>query len=223
MLFNYLKIALRNIQRDFGYSLINIFGLALGIACSLLITLGVWDELTYDRQLPQGDRLSQVWVHATIDGQINSFQAVPYPVYRSLREEDSRIKNTAIAAWPGESLLTAGNQRINKRSMYASEEFLEMFRFPLLHGLPDQVLDLPESIVLDESTAKVLFGDADPIGQTVRVDNAHDLRVTGILRDLPRNSSFDFQCLLPHKILERQDWVKRSINTWGNYSFQVFA
>ncbi|MCZ8023478.1 MAG: ABC transporter permease [Cyclobacteriaceae bacterium] len=223
MIRNYLLIALRNIQRNSVYSFINIFGLAVGIASSILILFWVADETSYDAFHENADRLSQVWINATYDGKVNTFNSVPYPTYGALKTTDSRIKNTAIANWGGESLLAVGETRANKFSFYASEEFLTMFKFELLKGDPAQVLKDPNSIVISESTAKTFFGDKDPINQLIKVDNSSELKVTGVMKDFPKNSSFDFEVLIPIKQLESQDWMRNSINNWGNYSFQVYV
>lgn len=179
----------------------------------------MFDELSYDRFQPKLNRLSQLWINATYDGKVNTFQSVPYPSYLEIRNEDSRIKNTTIANWGGESLLTAGEKRMSKKSFYVGEEFLEMFQFHLLFGQADKVLDDPNSIVLTVSTARALFGTDDAIGKSVKVDNAKELTVTGILEDVPSNSSFEFDCLMPHKL---QVVEIDENNSWGDYSYQVF-
>jgi putative ABC transport system permease protein len=219
MIRNYLKVAFRNITRNGVYSSINIVGLAVGLGCSILISLWVFDELAYDRFQPKLNRLSQLWINATYDGKVNTFQSVPYPSYLEIRNEDSRIKNTTITNWGGESLLTAGEKRISKKSFYVAEEFLEMFQFHLLFGQADKVLDDPNSIVLTVSTAKALFGTDDAIGKSVKIDNAKELTVTGIMEDVPANSSFEFDCLMPHKLQVAE--IDEN-NSWGDYSYQVF-
>src|SRR6185436_16699029 len=152
MLQNYFKVALRNLLRNSVYSFINITGLAIGLASSILILLWVADELSFDSFHSNSDRLSQVWVNATYDGSINSYNSVPFPTYIELRLVDSRIKNTCVTNWGGKSLLTVGETRLKKNSYYVSEEFLEMFQFPLLTGDAGQVLDNPDGIVLTEAT-----------------------------------------------------------------------
>jgi putative ABC transport system permease protein len=223
MLRNYLLIAFRNLQRNVVYSFINIAGLGIGIACSILICLWVLDETSFDSFHSNATHLNQVWINGTYDGKINTFQSVPFPTVLALRNADSRIKNTVVSDWGGESLLTVGEIRINKRRYYVGEEFLEMFQFPLVKGDASKVLDEPESIVLTESTAKELFGDKDPINQLVRVDNGDDLKVTGILKDIPANSSFEFDCLLSHKQVEKQAQFQDEGGSWDNYSFQVYV
>jgi predicted permease len=221
---NYLLVTLRNLRKNVTYSFINIAGLSIGIVCSILILLWVFDELSFDKFQPKANRLYQVWVNAHFDGKINTWNSVPHPTYEALKTEDSNIINTTITDWGGTHLYTVGENRIYKKAYYASEEFLEMFQFPLVKGDPSTVMDDPTSLVITESMAKVLFGDQDPINQTVRINNAHDLKVTGVLKDIPKNSSFEFDCLMTWKMkIIAEDWVKRSQTQWGNYSFQVFV
>ncbi|MFZ6009622.1 MAG: ABC transporter permease [Bacteroidota bacterium] len=223
MVRNYFIITIRNLLKNSVYSFINIAGLSIGITCSLLILLWVFDELSFDRFHPKTDRLYQVWINAHYDGKINSWTSVPLPTYEAMKTADSHIKNSVITNWGDEPLLTVGETRIMKKSYYVSPEYLEMFEFPLVKGSADRVLDDPTSIVITESTAKALFGDEDPINQVIRVNDASDQKVTGVVKDVPPNSTFQFDCLLPWSLYEQQqNWVKESKSNWGNYSFQVF-
>ncbi len=223
---NYFVITLRNLFKNGFYSFINIAGLAIGITSSILILLWVADETSFDKFHPKADRLYQVWVNATFNGEINSWTSVPLPTYEAMKTADSNIEHAVVTDWGGDHLVAVGDgeNRLIKKAYWASEEFLEMFQFPLLHGDAAQVMDDPRSIVISESMGKALFGDEDPIGQTIRVDNEHELKVTGILKDIPENSSFKFDFLMPWKFREQtNDWVKRNTTNWGNYSFQVFV
>ena len=221
---NYVLITIRNLFKNGFYSFINIAGLAIGITCSILILLWVKDETSYDKFHPKADRLYQVWVKAFFDGKISSWTSVPLPTYEAFKTADSNIKRSLVMDWGGEHLLTVNDNRLIKKGYWASEEFLEMFEFPLVKGDPTQVMDDPRSIVISESTAKALFGDEDPINQVIRVDNEHELKVTGVLKDVPTNSSFEFDFVMPWKFREQaQKWVRDNMTNWGNYSFQVFV
>ena len=221
---NYLKIAIRSLRKNSVYSFINISGLAVGIACSILILLWVQDETSYDRFQPKLDRLHQVWINAYFDGKINSWTSVPMPLKNGLKEEISSIKNAAITEWGGMHLLTVGDKKLNQRGYFASEEFLEMFQFPLIAGTAEEVLDDTYSIVLTKSAANRLFGDEDPINKLIKLDNNADVKVTGILKDIPSNSSFEFDYLVPMSLMvATQDWAKNAETNWGNNSFQVFV
>lgn len=221
---NYLLITVRNLFKNGFYSFINIAGLAIGIACSILILLWVQEETSYDKFFPKADRLYQVWVRAQFDGKISSWTSVPLPTYEAFKTANSNISRMVVTDWGGEHLITVGENRLIKRGYYASEEFLEMFEFPLVHGNAAQVMDDPRSIIITEATAKSLFGDQDPLNQVIRVDNQYDLKVTGVLKDVPSHSTFQFDFLMTWKFREQEnDWVRRNTTNWGNYSFQVFA
>ncbi|MEQ6121184.1 ABC transporter permease [Reichenbachiella sp. MALMAid0571] len=224
MIKNFFLLTIRNIFKNKLYSIINISGLSIGIVCSILILLWVADETSYDSFHPKADRLYQLWVNAEFDGKINSWNSVPLPTYEALKTTDSRIKNTAVSNWGDNHLLTVGDTRILKRGYYVSEEFLEMFEFPLKSGSAETVLDDPTSIVITESLAKVLFKDKDAMGQVIRVDDKSSLKVTGVLDDIPGNSSFEFDYLISWKNWESvSPWVVENKANWGNYSFQVYV
>lgn len=225
MLRNYLVVTFRNLRKNGFYSFINIAGLGIGITCSILIILWVADETSFDKFHPKADRLYQVWANAYFDGRINSWTSVPLPTADAMKPANANIVRAAVTDWGGDHLLaTADDKRMNKRGFNVGEEFLEMFQFPLIAGTAEQVLDDASNIVITESTAKALFGDEDPMNKVIRVDNQFDLKVAGILKDIPPNSSFQFDFLLPYKHWHNtNEWVRRNETNWGNYSFQVFV
>ena len=225
MLRNYLIVTFRNLFKNGFYSFINISGLAIGITCSILIILWVADETSFDKFHPKADRLYQVWVNAHFDGRINSWTSVPLPTHEAMKPADANIVHAAVTDWGGDHLLaTTDDKRMNKRGFNVGEEFLEMFQFPLIAGNAEQVLDEASNIVITEATAKAFFGDEDAMGKIIRVDNQFDLKVAGILKDIPSNSSFQFDFLLPYKHWHNtNDWVRDNETNWGNYSFQVFV
>ena len=221
---NYFLVTIRNLRKNGFYSFINIAGLAIGITCTILILLWVFDEMSFNKFHPKYDRLYQVWVNAKFDGEINSWTSVPLPTYEAMKTADSNIEKAVVTDWGGSHLLTVEDNRIIKKGYFVSEEFLEMFEFSLKTGNATQVLDDPRSVVITEATAKALFGNEDPINKVIRVDNENDLKVTGVLFNVPSNSSFQFDFLMTWKFREQiNDWVRRNTTNWGNYSFQVFV
>ncbi|HYC87328.1 MAG TPA: ABC transporter permease [Chryseosolibacter sp.] len=223
MVKNYMLVAFRNLKKNTTFSFINIAGLSIGITCSLLILLWVYDEVTFDHFHPKADRLFQVRINAEYDGTINTWNATPLPTYQGIRSENSSIVATAVTDWGSDHLLAVGERGIKKRGYHASDKFLEMFGFTLLQGDPSKVLDDGYTIVITESTAKALFGDQDPMNQIIRLDNRTDVKVTGVLKDLPKNSTFQFDFLLNWKIYLDIPWVKRNVDSWGNYSWPVYV
>lgn len=131
---NYLLVTLRSLRKNISCSFINISGLAIGIACSILIILWVADETSSDKFHPKADRLYQVYVNVDFDGQTNSWLTLPLPTYEALKTADAGIGNVALADWSIQHLLSVSEtKRLNKFGRYASQEFLEMFQLSLLN------------------------------------------------------------------------------------------
>lgn len=223
MLKNYALITIRNLYKNKVYSFINIAGLSIGLACSLLILLWVQDEMSFDTFHPKADRLYQVWLQAQWEEEVGSQLSVPLPTYEALKTANSHIERVAISDWGGNHLLAVNESPIIKKGFYASEEFLQMFEFPLLQGNAATALTDPSSVVITESTARALFDKEDPMGKVVRVDDEHDLKVSGVLQDVPAYSSFRFDFILPWKLNEQNEWIKEQQGEWDNHSFQVYA
>ncbi len=217
-------VTLRNLRRNTLYSIINISGLSIGIACSILILLWVQDETSFDKFIPKAKKLHQVWLNAEFDGGIQSWISVPLPTYEEMKVAHSKIVNSVVTGWGGDRLIANGDERIMKRGYFASEEFLDMFEYPMLIGDRSTVLDDPSSIVISEELAQALFKNEDPVGKFLKVDDESTLQVTGIFKNIPQNSSFQFDYLIPWKHREAtQQWVRDNKTNWGNYSFQVFV
>ncbi|MCU0357693.1 MAG: ABC transporter permease [Cyclobacteriaceae bacterium] len=225
MLRNFLLIALRNLQRNLTYSFINIFGLSIGIACSVLIMLWIADEFRYDRFHERGENLYKVMMNQTFSGRISTQVPVPYPLQDALHDHSNKIKRSVITNWGEGFLLTAGENKIMKVGLAASADFLAMFTFPLLAGDIRTALQEPNSIVLTETLAKTLFGDQDPLNQLVTLDNNQQLTVTGVMKDFPDQTTFsNYDYLIPFSFYESiQPWVRDSRNRWDNNSFQLYV
>ncbi len=207
------------------YSGLNIVGLAAGMAVALLIALWVFYQYSYDRFLPNYSQLYQVELNFTDqhEGE-HTQQAVSIPISDVLRKEYPEVKYVAESDWMGQHDLLVGNKKLYMNGAAIGSDFLKMFQYPLIKGNVNSVLRDAYSIVLTESTAKALFGDADPIDKTVRIDNKHDVKVTGIMKDVPKNSSLQFNYLLPFSYSEQtEDWMKNARTTYYNNSFQMFV
>jgi putative ABC transport system permease protein len=224
MLRNYITIAFRNLTKNSVYSFINIIGLAVGITCSLLIFLWVRDEVSYDQFHENRNRLHQVFMNQEFSDGIGSQQALPYPLKDILKEKSSNIEHVTITNWGEGNLLTVGENRLEKMGLSAGEDFLRMFSFTIVKGDVENPLKDPSGIVLTESTAKALFNDQDPINQLVKIDNDREQKVVAIIKDVPPQSTFQFEYLLPFSFYEEtQQWVRDSRDRWDNNSFRMFV
>jgi ABC-type antimicrobial peptide transport system permease subunit len=200
-----------------------MFGLAIGIASSILILLWVQYEYSYDHFATNHERIYQVKVNFTYNGTVNTAEDNCVPAYLALREADSRIKNTCITSNTYGHSIDFKEKKSGKEVLAVSKEFLEMFGIPILEG-NTKALDEPYSIMLNESTAKELFGDQDPIGQFILYDNTAELKVTGIFKDVPRNSTFWFHALVPiYDYSEKNDWFLGDKDKWDSFYPRVYA
>jgi putative ABC transport system permease protein len=225
MLRSYIKIAFRNIVKSKGYSTLNILGLAMGMAVALLIGLWVFNEYSYNKFLPESDRLYQVRRNYYGNGDTANFIGASLKLADALRKEIPDLSNVAETDFFGSHGLQAGDKKLYIKGGQTNLNFLNMFSFSMLRGNSATALKDPYSIVLTESTAKALFGKEDAMNEMVRFDNKHDLKVTGILKDIPSNSSFQFNYLVPFSYYEATDdmtSVARNRNfEWNGY--QVFV
>jgi len=216
---NYFKIAIRNFSRQKLYSFINVFGLAIGIACVLLLTLFVLNENSYDRFHQKADRIYRVAQKMSgADGTIVEHSAsLPWAVGPALQTDYPDVVNVRMyKAWQKSPLI---NNEESEKGFYEKEvffvdtTFFRIFSFPLLKGNPETALKNPQSVILTESMAFKYFGDVDPMGKTLTLENNMDLTVTGVAQDVPPNSHFHFDFLIP--LLNIGDIFQATGNQWG--------
>ncbi|MBL7852400.1 MAG: ABC transporter permease [Cyclobacteriaceae bacterium] len=224
MLLNYFKIAVRSLLKHPSFSFINIAGLSTGLACSILILLWVNDEVTFNQYFPKYDNIYKVRLNASVDKGIVTGESVPYALKDVLPEKDSRIKRTVRTNWGEGALLAVGDKKLNKVGLWATESFFDMFGFEMLKGTP-RALDDPRSIVLTASLAKALFGDEDPLNKMVQIDNQGELKVTGVVADLPENTTFSqHEFFISYGYYElTQSWVGNVKDRWDNNVSQVYV
>ena len=223
MLPNSLKIAFRSLWKNKGYTFLNVAGLALGMACSFLAALWAYDELTYDQFHENYGTIYQVGRNSERDGAISTNKNTPYPLAEGLKQTYPDIALATRVEYPASRLLTAGGKKIYREVIMADPDFLQMFTFPLLEGRAATALNDPRSIVLSRKTATSLFGQESPLGQIVRFNNTIDLKVTGVLAEVPANSTLEFDCLLPYSLNPiLSDFYKTLDDNWGNNVVRTF-
>ena len=222
---NYFKTAWRNLINNKVFSALNLVGLAAGMAIALLIGLWVFNEYSYDSFLPNYEQLYQVELNFTDQHEgMHTQTAVSIPLADVFRKEFPQIKYVAESDWMGNHDLLVGDKKLYIEGASIGPDFLKMFQYPLLKGNANAVLRNAYSIVLTESTAKKLFGNQDPMGKYVRIDNRNNLKVTGVMQDLPKNSSLQFNYLLPFSYSEQtEEWMKTARTNWYNNSFQIYV
>jgi len=197
MFSNYFKVAIRNILRQKGYSLINIFGLAIGLTCALLILLWVQDELSYDRFHENAENIYRVEQDQNYSGRLYHVNVTQWPAAPAWKDGIPEVlQATRIGRTGGQSYRNGDIAFIEQDVRAVDPDFFSMFDFPFKYGNPENALDDPYSIVLDEETAIKYFGDVDPIGNVLTVNGDLDLTVTGVLFDPPKNTVIEPKLLV---------------------------
>ncbi|MCR8561412.1 ABC transporter permease [Mucilaginibacter sp. BJC16-A38] len=225
MIRNYIKIAWRNILNNKVYSALNIIGLGAGMAVALLIALWVNYQYSFDRFLPDADRLYQVRRNFNSNGDTLTFTSTSLKLADALRNNIPEFEHVAEADWTSPHSLIVGEKKLYPVGFQVGGDFLKMFRFPLIMGNAEGALKEPYSIVLSESIARALFGNVNPLNKMVRVDNKDNLKVTAILKDLPANSSMQFSYIIPFSYAELiHNGIKQArVGSFGDNGFQIFT
>ncbi|NQV14987.1 ABC transporter permease [bacterium] len=220
MIKNYLKITLRNLWRFKGYSFINIFGLAIGLTCCLLIMLWVQDELSFDQFHKNSDVLYRVEQDQYYGGESYHVNVTPWPCVPSWKEEIPEVVEATRYGYCGGRSFRYGDHSFTEYGVMAVDpDFFSMFDFKLLKGNKNSLMLDPFSVVINEAIATKYFGETNPIGQVLSVDEQYNLTVTGVLETVPQNSSYQ------PEILVSMDFAKDLGNyqeEWGNNSIQSF-
>lgn len=225
MLKNYLKIAIRSINRNKGYSLINIGGLAVGITVAMLIGLWIVDELSFNMHHRQYDRVAQVFQSQTFNGEIFTGPAVSIPIGAELAKSyKDDFKYISLSSWFSEHILSVEETSLTKTGNYMEPDGPKLFDVQMIKGSIDGLKD-QNSILIAESTAKVFFRDNDPVNQLMKIDGQLDVKVTGVYKDFPRNSDFaELDFISSWELyMTSEGWLKYAKEQWGNNSFQLFV
>ncbi len=227
MIKNYFKIALRNLSKNKTSSFINIGGLTVGIAVALLIGLWVYDELSFNKYHGNYNRIGRILIRGN-DVKEGPFvsKSLPYPLATELMTGyKSDFKHIVRSAWDGEYIFSAGEKKLSGAGQFMDKDAPEMFTFKMLKGNRAGLKD-PHSIMLSSSTAKALFGNADPMDQLVLINNKMNVKVTGVYEDFPLNSELTgirFFSTWDLWVAEN-DWIlKRATNDWMNHFLRIYA
>ena len=229
MIHNYLVTAARHVVQHRLYAFINIGGLAVGLACSILIALFVRDELSYDRWIPDSANLYRVEVNVAMPGRPLMRLAVsPFPLLSAAKEQGPEVK--AMTRLVSEAMVVAiGDRQFSEAVDVVDQNFFQVIKLPFVSGDPATVLAQPESAVLSQSAARKYFGETDPIGRSITVsggsDNAkgptavHPLIITGVVQDLPHNTQLAGDIFIPNS--SQADEMPPSVkgNWWDEQGF----
>ena len=222
MLQNYIVVALRNLWRHRGYSLINVFGLAIGLASSIFILLYVVNELTYDRFHEKSDQIYRIWIRGSMPATEMRHAITAPPMAEALLNDYPEVEQVVRLHQSRGWMVRSGDRIFHETEqefIFADSSFFDVFSFPLIKGDPKTCLRDPRSIVLTEEYATKYFGDEDPIGQALKIEQDTNLSViTGVMEDFPVNSHFHA------KMIGSLSTLRISRNTmWVNHGFQTYV
>jgi putative ABC transport system permease protein len=190
MIRNYFKVAWRNLLKDRTSSFINIAGLAVGMAVAMLIGLWIWNELDFNKNFKNYDRIAQVVQNVTNNGEVQTWTSVPYPLANELRLNYGRdFRRVVMAGFLGDHILSMGEKKITSKGVFFENGAPDMLSLTMSEG-NHHSLDDPYSVLLSASAAKAYFGQEDPINKMVKIDDMPVVKVTGVYEDFPFNSTF---------------------------------
>lgn len=216
----FFKIAIRNLQRNKSIFLINISGLAVGIAGALLIMLWVQNQLSYDQFHTKKESIYQIYNRTMAHGEQHAWYSTPIPLAPAIKANFDQVEEAVRVNWVGSFVLKNGEQKLESQGFITDPGFLKLFSFPLLEGNPNTALSQPHSIILTQKLAKKLFGNADPVGKTIAIDSTSNFTVTGLFKDLPANTSFNFEYLVPFDYMKEVHWYN---DNWKYNSIQTYV
>ncbi|WP_347924181.1 ABC transporter permease [Pontimicrobium sp. SW4] len=220
MIFNYIKIAVRSLLKNKGYSFLNIFGLAIGITCASLIFLWVEDEVSYNNAFEKQDQVYIIPTNQSYEGEWRTFYSTPGPLAQAMKDEIPGIVR-ATRSSSEERMFTVGDNVINRRGRYADADFLEIFSLKFIEGNAKDAFSNPEAIVLTRKTAEDLYGkNVKVLGRVLRVNNTDNYVITGVVENLQENVSFPFSWVAPfERYRDGAEWMTE----YGSFFSDTFV
>ncbi|MEP7268748.1 MAG: ABC transporter permease [Saprospiraceae bacterium] len=220
MLKNFFSIAYRNLIKNKAFSIINIAGLAIGMAAAALICMVILHQKSYDQFHEKKARIYEAWNRATFSGELHCWNTTPKPLARAVESDLPEVECATRVDWGSNFLFTIGEKKIKANGKAVDTTFLKIFTFPMKQGDPMTALNDPFSIIVTETFAKKFFGNENPMGKVLKVDNKDNLTVTGVLQDPPANTRFEFEYLYPWSYRAKRGWDDTN---WGNNSTRTYV
>jgi len=217
---NIYKTAVRNFRRQPGYSLINIAGLAIGMACCMMIMVWVANERSYDRFHPNADRMYRLVTSGQISGRSFAIPTVPAPMAEALVNDFPEVLDAFRIRQSGSALFSRNDRRFYENQMiYADPAFLKNFAFDLIEGNKENALTAPHSLLLTPALAQKYFGSENALGQTLTYDNSETFTVTGIIAPPPANSHIHFEMVASFQTLIKRD---PGVMSWIGWNYVTY-
>ena len=215
MLKNYLTVAWRNLQRNRGTSFINIFGLSVGMAVTILIGLWIWDEYSYNQSFQHYDRIASLWQEGRSAKEVWDNDGAAIPMAEALRKDYPDDFQSVVLINGAKAVLANGDHKFTEQGLFMEKDAPNVLSLTMERGSRSGFEDI-SSILLSSSVAKKLFGDQDPMGRIVTMNNSHTHKVAGVYQDLPYNTNFsDVGFIIPWQYyITHTDWMKPFVTNW---------
>ena len=220
---SYFKIGWRNLLSNKSYSLINISGLAMGMAVAMLIGVWVFDELSFNKSFRNYDRLYNVYHSLTFGSDTFTDSGVPAAFSQELKNNFAEFEDVVLTSYQADHIISYDEAKFSKPGLFVEPQFVEMFSVRMLHGTTNALKNM-HSILLSKTLADIILGD-NPIGKMVKLDNRDDLIVTGVYEDFPSNSEFsEVQMLVPMDYyFTTSELARKQMNSWEDISFSMLC
>lgn len=219
MLQNHLIVAWRNLLRNKSFSVINLAGLTIGMAATMLILLWVYTEKSWDKQYKKYHSTYHVMSNRNFNGEINTGPDMMFPLARTAKASLPEVENAAVVSFPNRIIFTVGDKILTKNALNTTTDFFNIFSFDFVEGDASAIQD-PDALIFTESTAKAFFGNTPAVGKTVKVNNDRNAIVKAVVKDIPAASTIQFEALIPFNPSSKS--VQAAEQEWVNCGDRVF-
>jgi predicted permease len=220
MLQSYFKIAWRNLHRNKTFSLVNITGLAIGMASAILVLVWIAHQLSYDQFHEKKDRIYQLYNLLEFEGKKEAWNGTSSLLGPAIQLNYPQVEEVFRINWVANLIFTTGEKHLEAQGLFTDPGFLRTLDFPLIRGDKNTALNKSESVVLTQSFAQRLFNNEDVVGKTIKVDSNANFTITGIIKDPPSNTAFEFDYLIPMNYRKKINW---EIASWSDYGVETYV
>jgi putative ABC transport system permease protein len=220
MITTFFKVAWRNLFKNKAFSAINIVGLSIGMTCTLLIAIWIYNEKSWDTSHKNYENIYHLLSNRNFNGEIQTGQDLMYPLAKAAKATLPEVEYATNVSFGETTLLTVGDKRLNKNTITATPDFFKVFSFETIHGNTETAINDPDALIVTESTAKALFGHSNVIDQQVELNNNRTAYIKAVLKDVPLNSTVQFEGVIP--VNPSSDFIKDAEQEWVNCGYRVF-
>lgn len=219
MIRNFFIIAWRNIWKNKVFSFINIAGLGIGMACTIMIFLWVQHEKNWNKTQANYKQVYQGFSTRNFNGELTTGSDLMFPLPKAAKENFPEVEGSTLVSYGENTLFTTGDKKIKRPTITVTSDFFDVFSYDFIHGDPSAIKE-PDGIILTESTAKAIFNNTDVVGKILELNRHRTVTVRGVIKDITPSSTLLFDAIIPFNL--NADWIKQSLNDWVNCNNRTF-